>query len=42
MGPPVTPQIAGDAFVAIATASGDGGAYELTGDGLRKLPATSS
>ena len=40
MGPPVTPQIAGDAFVAIATAGSDGGAYELTGDGLKKLSAT--
>lgn len=39
LGRPVTPQIAGDAFVAIATA-GSGGAYELTGDGLKKLPAT--
>jgi hypothetical protein len=40
MGPPVTPRIAGDAFVAIATERSDGGAYELTGDGLKKLPAT--
>jgi NAD(P)-dependent dehydrogenase (short-subunit alcohol dehydrogenase family) len=37
LGRPVTPQIAGDAFVAIAAAGGDGGAYELTGDGLTKL-----
>jgi NAD(P)-dependent dehydrogenase (short-subunit alcohol dehydrogenase family) len=37
MGPPVTPQIAGDAFVTLAAADGDGGAYELTGDGLKKL-----
>ena len=32
LGRPVTPQIAGDAFVTIATAGGEGGAYELTGD----------
>jgi NAD(P)-dependent dehydrogenase (short-subunit alcohol dehydrogenase family) len=41
LGPPVTPQIAGDAFVTIATAGGDGGAYELTGDGLTKLTGAS-
>lgn len=39
MGPPVTPQIAGNAFVTIATADGEGGAFELTGDGLKKLAA---
>jgi len=37
LGPPVTPQIAGDAFVTIAAAAGGGGAYELTGEGLTKL-----
>jgi NAD(P)-dependent dehydrogenase (short-subunit alcohol dehydrogenase family) len=37
LGPPVTPQVAGDAFVTIATAGGGGGAYELTGEGLTRL-----
>jgi NAD(P)-dependent dehydrogenase (short-subunit alcohol dehydrogenase family) len=37
MGPPVTPRIAGDAFVNLASGDDDGGAYELTGDGLEEL-----
>jgi hypothetical protein len=41
MGPPVTPQIAGDAFGTLAAVDGDGGAYELTGGGLRELTTAS-
>jgi NAD(P)-dependent dehydrogenase (short-subunit alcohol dehydrogenase family) len=37
MGPLVTPQIAGDALVAIATSDEAGRAYELTGNGLEEL-----
>jgi NAD(P)-dependent dehydrogenase (short-subunit alcohol dehydrogenase family) len=38
MGKPVTPALAGDAFVHLATtADGEGGAYLLTGDGLSQV-----
>ncbi len=40
MGPPVTPEIAGAAFLRLATsAEGESGAYMLTADGLRPAPA---
>jgi NAD(P)-dependent dehydrogenase (short-subunit alcohol dehydrogenase family) len=40
LGAPVTPRIAGEAFVGLATGELDGGvAYALTGDGLSELPA---
>ena len=40
MGPPVTPEIAGAAFLRLATsAEGESGAYMLTADGLRPTPA---
>ena len=40
LGAPVTPEIAGAAFVGLATGELDGGvAFALTGDGLSELPA---
>jgi len=40
MGPPVTPAIAGAAFLQLATgAEGESGAYMLTAEGLRPAPA---
>jgi NAD(P)-dependent dehydrogenase (short-subunit alcohol dehydrogenase family) len=44
MGPLVTPQIAGIAFVQLAAgmSSADGSAYVLTGDGLQAIPAQQS
>jgi len=44
LGPPVTPQIAGAAFVRLAVSGENGGAaaYMLTADGLQPLPEQSS
>ena len=43
MGKPVTPEIAGAAFVQLATgAEGEAGAYTLTGDGMNPIPDPSS
>ena len=42
MGEPVTPEIAGGAFVQLATgAQGEGGAYMLTAGGLQPIPQAS-
>jgi hypothetical protein len=37
LGKPVTPEIAGTAFVSLATGEQAGAAYLLTGDGLQPL-----
>jgi hypothetical protein len=37
LGKPVTPEIAGRAFVSLATGDEAGAAYMLTGEGLRPL-----